>query len=363
MSTPPSQNTPTPRPPRDDEDWIAILLALGILGGLAGWLIFGNSLFLRAGDVRADLSEGINRLRVPLISDSPEDELTTLEDSDLETEADTTRSQPLMAVAEEPDQSSDRLHSASDTGTFRFDEDAEADGLTSDATSDEEVSVEEAEEDLEDTVIVPDPVVPENVTPDTLPAVREALTFSDVEDDFWAKPYIDALTAREVLDGLPDGSYAPNRPVTRAELAAQVAQAFETEPKQAAETFTDIPEDYWALSKIEESVTTGFMSGYPDQVFRPTQNVPRVQVLVTLVSGLDLPPSAAPDKVLAQFPDQADIPAWARGQVAMAAEAGLIIAAPDSGDQLRPNESATRAEVAAILYRGLAFLGQVEPIE
>lgn len=382
MSTPPSQNTPTPQPPRDEDDWIAVLLALGILGGLAGWLILGNPFSLRPGAVSANLSEGLERFRVPLVGDSSEDESVTPEDSTVETEAETTQRQPL-AETDAADPGSDRRRRASDTGTFEFDEDggddddsltsddaanandadADASGIASDAEGAESSVVVEGEEDQDDTVTVPEPVVPENVSSDTLPPVRESLVFSDVDNDFWAKPYIDALTARSVLDGLPDGSYAPNRPVTRAELATQVAQAFNADPEKATQTFTDIPEDYWALSKIDEAVTTGFMSGYPEQVFRPNQNVPRVQVLVTLVSGLSLPPSAAPDKVLEQFPDQAEIPTWAREQIAIAAEAGLIIAAPDSGDQLRPNESATRAEVAAMLYQGLAFLGQVEPID
>ncbi|MEM9769950.1 MAG: S-layer homology domain-containing protein, partial [Cyanobacteria bacterium P01_D01_bin.71] len=75
-------------------------------------------------------------------------------------------------------------------------------------------------------VIVPDPKVPNSPGSSRLSPVRSPLSFTDVADAYWAKPYIDALTARDVLNGLPDGTFAPDRPLSRAELATQVAKAF-----------------------------------------------------------------------------------------------------------------------------------------
>ena len=186
---------------------------------------------------------------------------------------------------------------------------------------------------------------------------------SDVADDYWAKPYIDALTARGVLNGLPDGSFAPNRPLTRAELAVQVAQAFEVEPQTASTGFVDVPTDYWAAATINESVALGFMTGYPDRTFQPNQVVPRLQVLVTLATGLSLPKPPGSEALLQGYIDQNAIPTWGRDQVAAAIAASLITPAATADSQLRPGDPATRAEVAALIHSALVYMGKVEPVK
>jgi hypothetical protein len=197
-----------------------------------------------------------------------------------------------------------------------------------------------------------------------LPVVRAPLSFPDITEGFWAKPYIDALTARGVMSGLPDGSFAPSRPMTRAELATQVANGFAIAPEKPAKAFTDVPVDYWAQATIAEAVQSGFMTGYPEGDFRPTQTVPRLQVWLALAAGLSLPKPTATDtdRLLQQYPDQAEIPAWARDAVAAAIEAGIITAPAAPNNPLRPNEPATRAEVTTIIYRALAYMGKVEPL-
>ena len=96
------------------------------------------------------------------------------------------------------------------------------------------------------------------------------------------------------------------------------------------------------------------MQGYSDDQFRPLENIPRYQVLVTLATGLGLKPSGNPEQVLQKLQNGTDIPDWAKSQVAAAAEAGLIVNRPDFGkNDLKPNESATRAEVAAMIHQAL----------
>ena len=128
-------------------------------------------------------------------------------------------------------------------------------------------------------------------------------------------------------------------------------------------SFDDIPDQFWAKDFITHAVNTGFMSGYSDEIFEPDQNIPRYQVLVSLVSGLGLPkvedPQAASD-VLQDFPDFADMPEWAFGQVAASQEANLIINPPDDGDVLAPSRPATRAEVSAMIYKALVNAGKIE---
>lgn len=209
------------------------------------------------------------------------------------------------------------------------------------------------------TVVVPDPKIPDSFTLGGLPPTRSPLVFTDLDDQHWAKPYIDALTARGVLNGLPDGTFAPDRPLNRAELATQIANAFAMPAQNSGKAFGDLAVDYWATEPINQAVMMGFMTGYPESEFRPDEVVSRLQVLVALATGLSLPETTVSQQQLQQYADWQEIPSWARRQVGAVMQAGIISPSPDEENRLRPQASATRAEVAALIYASLVYLGQV----
>ncbi|MGD1854259.1 MAG: S-layer homology domain-containing protein [Leptolyngbyaceae cyanobacterium] len=195
-----------------------------------------------------------------------------------------------------------------------------------------------------------------------LEASREALTFQDVPDDYWAKPYIDALSERLVIDGLSEDTFAPDQPVTRAQLASAIAQAFPVEGQEDAIAFSDVGADYWALEAIDKAVQRGFMNGFPDGTFQPGLPIPRAQVLTALVTGIN---SADPDDaqaVVSRYDDAAAIPNWAVGKMAAATQSNIVVNYPNL-DSLNPNQPATRAEIAAMIYQALATQGRVEQID
>lgn len=64
----------------------------------------------------------------------------------------------------------------------------------------------------------------------TSPTSSAAINFSDVAPDYWARPFIQALVARNVITGFPDGTFKPNEPVDRAEFAAMIQKAFNQKP-------------------------------------------------------------------------------------------------------------------------------------
>ena len=160
-----------------------------------------------------------------------------------------------------------------------------------------------------------------------------------------------------------DNEFQPDLPITRAQLASEIETAFKQETSRDLITFEDISEESQAAKKIDEAVKTGFLKGYPGQVFRPDQKVPRLQVLVALVSGLDLKTSQDPEAILSSYQDSDQIPNWAREQIAAAIESGLVVNRPNFTTQsLYPNEPATRAEVVGMIYQGLVQTGRIEQI-
>jgi hypothetical protein len=185
--------------------------------------------------------------------------------------------------------------------------------------------------------------------------------FNDVPTGYWAQAFIQELATRDIIKGFPDGGFRPNDPVTRAQFAAMLSKAVKKAPMRGGVTFVDVASSYWAASAIQTSYTTGFMSGYPGNVFEPTQNIPRVQVLVSLANGLNYSASQAPETILQTYADASGIPNYARNSVAAATENGLVVNYPNV-QFLGPNQTATRAEVAAFIYQSLVRSGQATAI-
>ncbi|WP_052128633.1 S-layer homology domain-containing protein [Neosynechococcus sphagnicola] len=191
------------------------------------------------------------------------------------------------------------------------------------------------------------------------PAV--AANFSDVAFNYWARPFIERLADKGIIKGFPDGTFQPDKPVTRAEFAAMIRQGFTKSQVRSRRDFTDVPGSYWAAPAIEQAYTTGFMSGYPDGEFRPSQPIPKVQVLVSLAAGLDLTPTGTAAKILQVYKDAAQIPDYATNGVAAATQKRIVVNYPDR-QFLEPQQTATRGDVAAFIYQALVSQGQLSAL-
>lgn len=208
---------------------------------------------------------------------------------------------------------------------------------------------------------------PETATSDATPSSETTtpppLDISDVPQDHWAYPFIVSLYEKGLLPDLPEGQLQPDKPMTRAEFAALLNRSFvQSEAGETQLGFVDVSDSYWAVDAIKQVVNTGYMSGFPDNTFKPDELVPRYQVLVTLASGLNLEQPAAPQEVLNRFGGIQDLPNWAFGQVAAAAQNNLVVNHPDP-QQLAPQEPATRAEIIVMMYQALLSQGRLNKIE
>lgn len=179
-------------------------------------------------------------------------------------------------------------------------------------------------------------------------------------DGHWAEPFIQALVSMDLTHAFADGSSQPDKPMTRAQYAVLVAIAFNPFPKVPAPDFTDVPKDFGAYSAIQIAASGGFVGGFSDRTFRPDQNVQRLQVIVSLVNGLGLP--AVDSDVLEVYSDRHTIPDYARTAVATATQRGIVVNYPDP-KVLAPSRSATRAEVAAMVYQALVAIGRIPAIK
>ncbi|MBW4679932.1 MAG: WG repeat-containing protein [Microcoleus vaginatus WJT46-NPBG5] len=178
-------------------------------------------------------------------------------------------------------------------------------------------------------------------------------TFSDIQNH-WAQTAILQLADKSIISGYPNGSFRPNATITRAELAALVRKAFPNAPKiRSAVNFSDVPKSHWAFQAISTAYEMGFLSGYPEGIFKPEQPLERTQAFVSLANGLKYSaPTNSPETLKKYFEDAAQIPGYATSAIAAALQNRLIVNYPNV-KQLKPLQNATRGEVAALICQAL----------
>lgn len=169
--------------------------------------------------------------------------------------------------------------------------------------------------------------------------------FTDTENH-WAQEIIEAWTEAGLISGYEDGTFLPERAITRAEFIALINRSFGFTDRQENH-FKDVPLDAWFASHVDLAVAAGYISGYEDGTFRPLEPISRQEVAAIVYRLEDLP--EAPAGTLERFADADAIPAWSRDFVAAVVEAGLMRGYDD--DTFRPEASITRAESVVTLDR------------
>lgn len=104
-------------------------------------------------------------------------------------------------------------------------------------------------------------------------------SFSDVPDDAWYATAVKTLASLGMMDGYPDGTFRPDEPITRAEFAT-VGLAFAYDPLDASCSYYDVGASAWYHTYVAQATTYGWIGGYPDNTFRPGNNITRVEVCV-----------------------------------------------------------------------------------
>ena len=101
-------------------------------------------------------------------------------------------------------------------------------------------------------------------------------SFSDVTSAHWAANYIGYMEQFGIVRGYRDGTFRPDAPITRAEFAA-ICCRFERLTDGTA-AFTDVPASHWAARSIAYAATRGWVTGYADGTFKPGNNITRAEV-------------------------------------------------------------------------------------
>ena len=189
-------------------------------------------------------------------------------------------------------------------------------------------------------------------TPQDIQKIR-AHIFSDVPSDFWAANSISTVTKANLMKGYSDGTFRPNQPMTREEVAALFNNI--TDDGTAAflsSKFKDITSDRWSALAIESVARKNIISGYGDNTYKPEKYMSRLEFAVVADNyihylGYTTEDPTALDNIA--YGDQKFVAPWAQDAVRELAYLGFTNYAP--GTLFNPEKYVTRAEAAEIAYR------------
>ena len=137
-------------------------------------------------------------------------------------------------------------------------------------------------------------------------------SYSDVARGDWYNTYVATLeNAGVIVDTRTNGKFRPNDAITRAELASMIAQFAGLESASAAK-FNDVGSRYWAAEEIAIAAKMGWINGYPDGSFRPDRNVTRAELMAMVNRALGRTPKSADDLLsgMKTWRDNANVNAW-----------------------------------------------------
>ncbi|NMO94940.1 InlB B-repeat-containing protein [Paenibacillus lemnae] len=178
-------------------------------------------------------------------------------------------------------------------------------------------------------------------------------TFADVEGH-WSKQAVNDMASRMIVKGMNENQYNPNAVITRAELAAIVVRALGLEENSSSASFSDVKPGDWYAGAVGKAAEYGLIEGYDNGTFAPNRTITRQEALVIMARAMKEANLQADevnaDSVLSPFADQAQVAPWAKPAMAAAVKFGLV---QGSNKGLMPAGNLTRAETAAIVQRFL----------
>ena len=134
--------------------------------------------------------------------------------------------------------------------------------------------------------------------------------YSDVAATSWYNTAVSTLSSMGIITGYPDGTFRPNAAITRAEFAA-IAARFDNDGDKTAAKFSDIA-NHWAKDEISIAYNNGWITGYPDGTFGPQRDITRAETMTLVNRVLNRQPETEEDLLpnMTVWTDNANPKAW-----------------------------------------------------
>ena len=165
-----------------------------------------------------------------------------------------------------------------------------------------------------------------------------------------AKRAINLLSMQQIVNGVSEQSFAPNKPITRSEWMVMLVRAMGwTSEGSETLTFTDVSPDAWYAEALKIASSKGLVSGYEDGAFRGNNPVSRTELTVLISRVLTLLNKTQTVTPSEPFTDMEDVPNYAKQAVQLMRDLGFMKGYEDGS--FLPTKSTTRVEAAIMLLR------------
>lgn len=173
--------------------------------------------------------------------------------------------------------------------------------------------------------------------------------FTDITDEHWAYENIQTLSQKKVIEGYPDGSFMPEKTVTREQLVKMLVVAFELDGSASLE-FSDVESGRWSAEYIKTAAALGIVNGMGDGSFAPEASVTRQDAAVMIARICEKKGIVLSGR--GEVADADKIAPYAVESVEKLVSAGIISGFEDG--TFRPAEKLTRAQAAKLICGLLA---------
>ncbi|XEC95361.1 Ig-like domain-containing protein [Paenibacillus tarimensis] len=186
-----------------------------------------------------------------------------------------------------------------------------------------------------------------------------AASFNDVEGH-WAKKDIVLLSSKMITEGRTRAKFEPNKPITRGEFASYIVRGLGLSGnRQASEKFKDVNLSTTMAAYIGAAAEAGIVLGNTDGTFKPNNPITRQEMAVMMIraasaAGVKVELMNSQASYLAKFKDRASVAKWAEQDLAKAIDTGVI--GGTTGTTLSPKSDATRAQATVMIKRLLVYI-------
>lgn len=173
------------------------------------------------------------------------------------------------------------------------------------------------------------------------------VVFSDVAEGIWYAPAVYDMAAKGLVKGMPDGTFAPGKAITRAEIVTILWRAAGEKVVNYAMSFSDVEEDIWYAEAVRWAEALGVVQGSNGK-FAPGANITRqdLAVMLTRFNEKVLKKELPADQPAPAFADNAEIAAYAAESVYQLQKAGIVNGVDGS---FLPRNTASRAEACKMM--------------
>jgi N-acetylmuramoyl-L-alanine amidase len=199
-------------------------------------------------------------------------------------------------------------------------------------------------------------IIPTTMFADT----GNAIQYSDIQNH-WAKKYIDYLANKQLIKGKTDTTFEPDQSLTRAEFTTLVVKAMNVSSTTVTNQtyFHDVNSNDWFYPSVIEATKAGIISGYEDGTFQPDKEITRKELAKILVKAvvycnvsLNIGNNGV-QQILSQYKDLKNL-TWGGTEIAEVINA-KIMNGLDIGT-FGPNELTTRAQASVVIVRFLSLI-------